>query len=314
MTFYLPQVFPISTLFIIGIEIFLCCFAFLLYALDRDKSNLRFIILTLLFLQYNVVNGFLPNWNYNWFGDIYWSILFQNILAYSSGIILAVYYFYFLTEELDIKPTKRFNVKFLLVSLFISFLLFYVLIFIFTWDKDTARLAFIPFPSLIALYFACTTVIFIWKNRMKQDENLYQKSRSFSGYTGIMFMATMPLILWWGDDNKGWNHLLVNASYFLSFYAHLLQFIKHNKRFAPKDKLSQAQQKYQQLKMELTKKQIEVLSMVAQGKTNKEIATLMFISEATVRSHLRDIYKKASVNSMDSLLTTYPDLSIYFYE
>lgn len=42
----------------------------------------------------------------------------------------------------------------------------------------------------------------------------------------------------------------------------------------------------------LTKREAEVLSLVANGHTNQKIATLLFISNKTVRNHLSHIYQK----------------------
>jgi DNA-binding NarL/FixJ family response regulator len=47
----------------------------------------------------------------------------------------------------------------------------------------------------------------------------------------------------------------------------------------------------------LTGRELEVLSLLAQGKSNKDIATKLFISETTVKSHLRSIFTKLKVLS-----------------
>jgi DNA-binding NarL/FixJ family response regulator len=47
----------------------------------------------------------------------------------------------------------------------------------------------------------------------------------------------------------------------------------------------------------LTGRELEVLAFLAQGKSNKEIATKFFISETTVKSHLRSIFTKLKVLS-----------------
>ena len=47
----------------------------------------------------------------------------------------------------------------------------------------------------------------------------------------------------------------------------------------------------------LTARQIEVLSLVANGKTNVEIATDLYLSEHTVRRHLQNIYARLGVSS-----------------
>ena len=43
---------------------------------------------------------------------------------------------------------------------------------------------------------------------------------------------------------------------------------------------------------QLSKREQAVLSLVAQGFTNKEIATTLFISEHTVKAHLRNVMEK----------------------
>lgn len=46
----------------------------------------------------------------------------------------------------------------------------------------------------------------------------------------------------------------------------------------------------------LTDRETEILARVAQGKTNREIAEELFISEKTVKNHITNIFKKLNVN------------------
>jgi DNA-binding CsgD family transcriptional regulator len=47
----------------------------------------------------------------------------------------------------------------------------------------------------------------------------------------------------------------------------------------------------------LTKREQEVLSWVALGKTNAEIATILSLAPSTVRKHLENVYVKLSVRT-----------------
>jgi DNA-binding CsgD family transcriptional regulator len=47
----------------------------------------------------------------------------------------------------------------------------------------------------------------------------------------------------------------------------------------------------------LTKREIEVLSLIAQGHSSKEAADALFVSKRTVDFHLANIYDKLQVNN-----------------
>lgn len=47
----------------------------------------------------------------------------------------------------------------------------------------------------------------------------------------------------------------------------------------------------------LTEREVQVLRLVAAGRTNPEIATLLFLSEKTVARHLSNIFTKLDVTS-----------------
>ncbi len=53
----------------------------------------------------------------------------------------------------------------------------------------------------------------------------------------------------------------------------------------------------------LSGRELEVLKLVAQGASNKEIADQLFITEATVKSHLIRIYGKLNVTDRTAAVT-----------
>jgi len=54
----------------------------------------------------------------------------------------------------------------------------------------------------------------------------------------------------------------------------------------------------------LTQREIEVLRLVAAGKTNKEIASALFISEGTVKTHVNSIHEKLGVRDRTEAVMT----------
>lgn len=49
--------------------------------------------------------------------------------------------------------------------------------------------------------------------------------------------------------------------------------------------------------VKLTKREVEVLSLVIEGKSSKEVADQLFVSKRTVDFHLANIYSKLSVTN-----------------
>jgi DNA-binding NarL/FixJ family response regulator len=54
----------------------------------------------------------------------------------------------------------------------------------------------------------------------------------------------------------------------------------------------------------LSQRELEVLSLIARGKSNREAAQALFISEATVKTHLLHIYAKLDVNDRAAAVAT----------
>lgn len=53
----------------------------------------------------------------------------------------------------------------------------------------------------------------------------------------------------------------------------------------------------------LTPKEIQVYKFILEHKTNKEIALLLFISNATVKTHINNIYRKLNIKSRKELIS-----------
>ncbi|MGE5508995.1 MAG: helix-turn-helix domain-containing protein [Chitinophagales bacterium] len=52
----------------------------------------------------------------------------------------------------------------------------------------------------------------------------------------------------------------------------------------------------------LTPREREILTLIAQGHSNREIAKLLYVSESTVKNHISSIYKKVSVSGRSRLV------------
>lgn len=60
----------------------------------------------------------------------------------------------------------------------------------------------------------------------------------------------------------------------------------------------------------LTAKELEVLALLAQGHSNKQIARALYVSDATVKTHLQHIYGKLAVQSRFAALSRANELGL----
>ena len=60
----------------------------------------------------------------------------------------------------------------------------------------------------------------------------------------------------------------------------------------------------------LTAKELEVLALLAQGHSNKQIARALYVSDATIKTHLQHIYGKLDVQSRFGALTRATELGL----
>lgn len=131
------------------------------------------------------------------------------------------------------------------------------------------------------------------------NKDLKQAIKSFLLIT-IIFLPFMIL-----ESYKPYIQLIKNIellkmaslpSYFLTINIFNLIFVLkyfNTPSFIANNKLTD----YFKQKYDITEKQIEIIELVIEGITYKQIAEKLFISPKTVDNHMQNIYKKLNVNS-----------------
>ena len=59
---------------------------------------------------------------------------------------------------------------------------------------------------------------------------------------------------------------------------------------------------------ELTSREQEIAALVAEGRSNKQVAAELFVSEKTVEHHLSRVYAKLGVRSRTELAAAFPGM------
>ena len=72
--------------------------------------------------------------------------------------------------------------------------------------------------------------------------------------------------------------------------------------FKTEEKESSVDVGRQLMKKKLTSREIEITTLLLTGKSNKDIAAVLFVEESTIKSHLKSIFKKMNVNNRNQLM------------
>ena len=59
----------------------------------------------------------------------------------------------------------------------------------------------------------------------------------------------------------------------------------------------------------LSARESEIMSLIADGHTNGEIASSLFLAEKTVKNHVRSIYSKLGVGSRSAAIASWVDFA-----
>ena len=124
----------------------------------------------------------------------------------------------------------------------------------------------------------------LFKNRFKVIDKLENKIDKFD-YNNVTSIFKQEDILWIGTDNGLIKHKTRSNSYSL---------------YNMNNKLTDAIKEFY-LKNNITNREREIIELIINGKTNKDIEDELFISIKTVNNHKQNIYRKLNVNNNGDL-------------
>lgn len=264
--------------------------------------NLVFVILLVgSYLTQNLPEDFLSDFNSEYYG-----------LAQLITSLLAIGLIYFMSDILLNLRGFRITViikrlVFVFTGTLIVFSLFRTIFssthYIFSWLDFLRKYVF---ENIIAVEtLALILSFFFWSDNIEKDR--VKMSRGFSLLYLSRYLVSLILVLIFIR-----NQVNESVRFFLGFITlimyNLIPIIWIKYLFIPFAKStlkmieSRTDLKAIFLKYNISQREIEIIGLILNGKSNKEIASSLFISYHTVKNHISNIFNKLNVSSRHELL------------
>ncbi|WP_103867424.1 helix-turn-helix domain-containing protein [Aquimarina sp. I32.4] len=291
--------------------IYLICQFFILsfqsiYFLFKPDSNsrLRFLFLTLLFFLYNTISGLAPD------QDVPIKILYQNITAWTVGVSAATYLLYFIYREHNIKPIRFLNIKNIIYSIILAFIVLFVLPYITTENLSLSRNIFLVLPIFLSIACLINVVFFLVKDYISA-KNLHYKFRILTGGLGVLSIVVLPIVILLLGDNQPVEHSSFSAGYFIISIAYVKHQI-YNSKIEQKlfKKLQKESLERNSFKADdivnlygLSSVEREIMLLIIKGYNYFEISEDIYLSENSVLKHVSSIFRKAKIKNRAELMS-----------
>jgi DNA-binding CsgD family transcriptional regulator len=135
----------------------------------------------------------------------------------------------------------------------------------------------------------------------KKDDFISLKFGLFTGVAVIAFQVFKHFVIY--------NYFTID--YYLVFVAvcFLLVGLRINKdKTVIKEAKNPGEKRYTLFQNTLTAKEIQILKLIAEGKSNKEIAGIHYIEISTVKTHINNLYTKLSLKNRKEAYLKYAEM------
>ncbi|HPJ22827.1 MAG TPA: helix-turn-helix transcriptional regulator, partial [Clostridia bacterium] len=156
--------------------------------------------------------------------------------------------------------------------------------------------ALFGFGSLLLTAPAVLALIFVRKTEVRGNRQLLKGVAVSFLPVSIYFIID---VLFLRNSAFKTTHLAY-AVFAVSVYMFLTKHYTVNYEPPMDDLMTYAEQFYNQYN--ISEREREIIEALAQGKTNKEIAAELFISINTVKTHIKNIYRKLDIRNRVQLL------------
>jgi len=266
----------------------------------EDKSRLWYLILLFLFQFYNISGGLFPD------PKIHISIPTQEMIAYGSGFLMASYFPYYFYKAFDLKSLRWHALFGVPLFLMLPYLIFFVIVYAINGKLNVD----IRFGMIVPLIYA---IVLLWvmyrgiRKRFNEDRDKNKYVEEIATYFAVVPWLSLTFF---GivEESQLLEVLVTNTGIVIITILFIRKSIRNARTeyqllqnvHVNRDHPYAFQQNCQ--RYGLTKTEIQVVEMLYQGLSNKEIAEKMFISQETVKKHIYNTFRKAGVKNRSALI------------
>ena len=301
MTIGCTQMHPVTLAAIVIELIILGAQAALYFQRPHDRARLGYIILLLLLLSFNVVNGLLPNLSYNI------PVYIQHILVNTVGFIIVSYFPFYFYRVLGLKKLRNLAIYGVPLFLLLPYICFFLVGLTIHGDVAfTHRYGYIlpTLYSLVSLFAIARSVRFAYRKRRNRSLLIEE----LGTYIAIMPWAFLAPVVYFRSGQLT-ETLFTNLGFLalsvLLLYRSIRYELTEKRELAELREMGIAHSPYFEENCTyygLSEREKEVVQLVRQGLRNREIADRLFIAESTVKKHIENMFHKTGAGARMELV------------
>jgi DNA-binding CsgD family transcriptional regulator len=266
----------------------------------QDKSRLWYLLLLSLFQFYNITGGLFPD------PKIHIPIPTQEMIAYGSGFLMASFFPFYFYKAFDLKSLRWHALYGVPLFLMLPYFIFFVVVYAINGklNVDIRFGMIVPFIYAIVLLWVMFQAI---RKKYKADGNrntYLEEIATYGAVTPWLSLAFFGLV----EESQLMEVLFTNTGFVI---ISVLFIVKSIRRARLEFELLQVvtidgtrPEVFQEncLHFNLTKTEVQIVEMLYQGLSNKDISDKMFISLETVKKHIYNMFRKTNVKNRSALI------------
>lgn len=294
----------VLTFVICLLEFGMCCYQLVYYlSKPEDKRRLWYLVLLVLLIVYNIAGGLFPDPRYRL------PLIWQNIIAYGSGFLMAAYFPFYFYKAFNLKRLKFHAYYGVVLFLLFPYAAFFLMLYPVTGNLELATSYGMLVPGIysIVLLYAVLRAIRLRIKERSMSFHPYSKTEMFWVYAAVSPWACMTVFSYLKVGQRI-EVLVTNSGFLIITVLFIAKIIKweriRDEQLEAKYTVGSGASvfEYNCVFYGLTKREVEITLLISQGKQYKYIADDLFISLDTVKSHVKNIFKKVEVNDKTELV------------